>query len=94
VRVLSIACHSPSITSIVSKWQPFSFNSNWGRTQKSQGGNSGEKGGAWWQSRCFLVKNFPCWQRNCETVRCRDATASSLSPEFGAKYSQILTQPP
>jgi hypothetical protein len=26
----------------------------------------------------FLLKTIPWWKRKCETVRCRDATASSF----------------
>jgi hypothetical protein len=40
----------------------------------------------------LLVKNYLV-RKECEMVRCRDATASSLSPKFGAKSSHIFMHP-
>jgi hypothetical protein len=40
--------------------------------------------GGGWQSFCFCSK-IPWWKRKCETVRCRDATASSFIPKVRGK---------
>jgi hypothetical protein len=68
--MFSTACDSASITSTVSKWRPFSFMFNRGNRKV-------------WFVRCHEIyvvfgKKIPWWKRKCETVRCRDATASSF----------------
>jgi hypothetical protein len=45
------------------------------------------------ESGCSWSK-IPWWDRKCETVRCRDAIASSFVAMFGAKSSHTFTQSP
>jgi hypothetical protein len=65
--VLGTACDSASIASPVSKWRPFRFSSI-GETEKSRAGGD--------DSHIVFGKKIPWLKRKCETVYCRDATAS------------------
>jgi hypothetical protein len=69
VPVFSPACESASITSIVSKWRP--FRSIFNREAEKSRLDCGR------QSCCFSLQ-IPWWKGKCESVRCRDATASSF----------------
>jgi hypothetical protein len=70
---------SASVTSVVSKWRSFSFIFN-ARNRKVRWVEA--------DSRIVFGKKIPRWKRKCETVRCRDATASSFVVEVFATFSR------
>jgi hypothetical protein len=65
--MLSTACDSASIISVLSKWLPLSFICNQGNR---------ETWGVWRQQSCFWPKIQCLKKGKCEEVRCRDKTAS------------------
>jgi hypothetical protein len=69
VRVFSSACDSASITTVVSKWRPFSFIFN-GRNRKV--GRVGD------DIHVVFGQKFPGRKGNIEIVCCHDAAASSF----------------
>jgi hypothetical protein len=79
--VFSTACESALITSIASKWRPFSFIFNQGNREKSQGAKSGE-----WEMTVilFLFKNSMV-ERKCEKVCYREETVNSFVAKFQVK---------
>jgi hypothetical protein len=78
VRVFSTACNSASMTTTVSKWQPFSFIFNRENREKFAGVQVRQEGWVRDDSHIVFGKKIPWWKRKCETVCCHDATASSL----------------
>jgi hypothetical protein len=75
VKVLSTAHDSASITSILSKW-------------RSNQGNRNVIGDhiRWKECQsCYFWSKIPWWKRRCETVHCRDATASSFVAKVQGK---------
>jgi hypothetical protein len=74
VKVFGIARESPSITSVVPKWRPFSFIFNWEVEKSWVGGDDNH----------FAGQKVPREKRKCEKVRCRDV--AKVLGEVFAKF--------
>jgi hypothetical protein len=72
MRVFSAACYSSLISSLVSKWRPFSFILIWGNRKVG------------WVGTIIMLfwSKIPRWRTEYETVHCHDATASSFVANF------------
>jgi hypothetical protein len=78
-----VPCDSASITSVVSKWGPFSFIFSRGKRKSRMG---------WDDSNVVFGKEFPGENKEKRCIVMQQPVI--LITKFGAKYSRIFTQSP